>query len=78
MRRPPTRRTWRDAALVLFVAAVIALGLLAALDEGPGAADAALGTPGKPRDVPMERLLRRIEMNQLSGHPARYVAPVAE
>ena len=78
MKRPAMVVTWREPAFALLALLLLVFALLAvdgAFGPGDTAAGAAGPGRGAPRAVEMDVLLRRIEMRQLSDHPARYAAP---
>lgn len=76
MRRPRAVPTWRDALIVLWLAALLVT--LSQLGAAPpaGSGDAEAGR-GKPRDVPMAELRARIAADQLSRHPALWAEPLS-
>jgi hypothetical protein len=72
------RRTEVDTWFVLWAALVLLVCLVLVGSAGgpPLAGDG--GGRGQPRDVPMDRLLQRIEAGRLSRHPALHTKPMGE
>ena len=75
MIRPPMEYTWRERLFAVFASFVVIAALMTALSASGTGGGADEGR-GRVREVPMETLRRKIEMKQLSDHPAEYAEPV--